>query len=108
MVLTVRSHARRSVQRCDGVRPVCGQCVHMEREYVSHTPPTGVVPLTVMAITTRQDCEYTDGPMPSPTQLLERDVARLEARIRELEADPQRMQSECGRGYDRALLSRSH
>ncbi|KAH8108078.1 hypothetical protein BXZ70DRAFT_914071 [Cristinia sonorae] len=62
---------RRRKMRCDGVRPVCGQCVHMEREY---------------------DCEYTDGPMPSPTQLLERDVARLEARIRELESDPQRAQ----------------
>ena len=47
---------------------------------------------TDMAIILK-DCEYTDGPMPSPTQLLERDVARLEARIRELEADPQRMQS---------------
>ncbi|THH26916.1 hypothetical protein EUX98_g7276 [Antrodiella citrinella] len=36
------------------------------------------------------DCEYTDGPIPSATQLLERDVVRLEARIKELEADPQR------------------
>lgn len=38
-----------------------------------------------------QDCEYTDGPVPSLTQMLERDVARLQARIKELEADPQRM-----------------
>ncbi|TCD63043.1 hypothetical protein EIP91_006056 [Steccherinum ochraceum] len=39
------------------------------------------------------DCEYTDGPVPSLTQLLERDVARLQARIKELEADPQRTAS---------------
>ena len=36
-----------------------------------------------------KDCEFTDGPTPSPTQVLERHVARLEARIRELEhTDP--------------------
>ncbi|KAI0074384.1 hypothetical protein K474DRAFT_1601567 [Panus rudis PR-1116 ss-1] len=58
-------NCRRRKMRCDGVKPVCGQCVHMEREY---------------------DCEYTDGPTPSPTQLLERKIAAVEARIRELEA----------------------
>ncbi|KAI0790660.1 hypothetical protein C8Q75DRAFT_97432 [Abortiporus biennis] len=32
------------------------------------------------------DCEYTDGPTPSLTQVLEKNVTRLEARIKELEA----------------------
>lgn len=53
--------------RCDGVKPVCGQCIHMEREY---------------------DCEYTDGPNLSPTQVLERNISQLEARIRQIEAAP--------------------
>lgn len=53
-----------SSQRCDGGRPICGQCVRTNRE---------------------ADCEYTDGPGPSPTQMLEEQIARLEARIREIE-----------------------
>ncbi|KAL7279257.1 hypothetical protein ACG7TL_007098 [Trametes sanguinea] len=50
--------------RCDGARPICGQCIRTNREI---------------------DCEYTDGPGPSPTQILEEQIARLESRIRELE-----------------------
>lgn len=49
-------------QRCDGVRPICGQCTRAEET----------------------ECEYTDAG-PTPSQLLERNVANLEARIRELE-----------------------
>ena len=44
------------------MRPACSQCVRSHAE----------------------DCEYTDGG-PTTTQILERSVADLEARIRELE-----------------------
>ncbi|KAI0367956.1 hypothetical protein BV20DRAFT_1054354 [Pilatotrama ljubarskyi] len=57
-------NCRRRKMRCDGARPVCGQCIRTNREV---------------------DCEYTDGPGPSPTQVLEEQIARLESRIRELE-----------------------
>ncbi|RPD60171.1 hypothetical protein L227DRAFT_502556 [Lentinus tigrinus ALCF2SS1-6] len=57
-------NCRRRKMRCDGGRPVCGQCIRTGRE---------------------ADCEYTDGPGPSPTQVLEEQIARLESRIRELE-----------------------
>ncbi|KII91885.1 hypothetical protein PLICRDRAFT_38761 [Plicaturopsis crispa FD-325 SS-3] len=50
--------------RCDGQRPVCGQCQRANRN---------------------EDCEYTDGQGRSRTQLLEEDIARLEARVQELE-----------------------
>lgn len=43
---------------------MCGQCIRTNREV---------------------DCEYTDGPGPSPTQMLEDQISRLESRIRELE-----------------------
>ncbi|KAJ2991116.1 hypothetical protein NUW54_g8282 [Trametes sanguinea] len=57
-------NCRRRKMRCDGARPICGQCIRTNREI---------------------DCEYTDGPGPSPTQILEEQIARLESRIRELE-----------------------
>ncbi|KAI0325291.1 hypothetical protein GY45DRAFT_1330474 [Cubamyces sp. BRFM 1775] len=57
-------NCRRRKMRCDGARPICGQCIRTNREI---------------------DCEYTDGPGPSPTQVLEEQIARLESRIRELE-----------------------
>ncbi|KAI0833592.1 hypothetical protein BC628DRAFT_1414358 [Trametes gibbosa] len=57
-------NCRRRKMRCDGIRPICGQCIRTNREI---------------------DCEYTDGPGPSPTQVLEEQIARLESRIRELE-----------------------
>ncbi|KAH9831189.1 uncharacterized protein C8Q71DRAFT_783153 [Rhodofomes roseus] len=57
-------NCRRRKFKCDGVRPVCGPCIRTQREY---------------------DCEYTDGATRSPTQLLEDNIARLEARIYELE-----------------------
>ena len=49
-------------QRCDGAKPACSQCIRSHAE----------------------DCEYTDGG-PTASQILERSVAELEARIRELE-----------------------
>ncbi|KZT68936.1 hypothetical protein DAEQUDRAFT_765942 [Daedalea quercina L-15889] len=57
-------NCRRRKFKCDGARPICGPCIRTHREY---------------------DCEYTDGPTRSPTQLLEDNIARLEARIYELE-----------------------
>ncbi|KAI0726580.1 hypothetical protein C8Q72DRAFT_518907 [Fomitopsis betulina] len=57
-------NCRRRKFKCDGARPICGPCTRTHREY---------------------DCEYTDGPTRSPTQLLEDNIARLEARIYELE-----------------------
>ncbi|KAH7908226.1 hypothetical protein BJ138DRAFT_1091644 [Hygrophoropsis aurantiaca] len=55
---------RRRKMRCDGVRPVCGQCVRGSRV---------------------DDCEYTDGQRRSRTQTLEEDIVRLRARVQELE-----------------------
>jgi hypothetical protein len=51
-------------QRCDGVRPTCGQCTRGNR---------------------LDDCEYTDGQGRSRTSMLEEDILRLQARIQELE-----------------------
>ncbi|KAH7929262.1 hypothetical protein BV22DRAFT_1125875 [Leucogyrophana mollusca] len=55
---------RRRKMRCDGARPTCGQCVRGNRV---------------------DDCEYTDGQRRSRTQTLEEDIARLRARVQELE-----------------------
>ncbi|KAH9949952.1 hypothetical protein B0H21DRAFT_725428 [Amylocystis lapponica] len=57
-------NCRRRKLRCDSARPVCGPCVRAHREC---------------------DCEYTDGPTRSRTQVLEEEIAILEARIHELE-----------------------
>ncbi|KAI6100933.1 hypothetical protein EDD16DRAFT_431087 [Pisolithus croceorrhizus] len=58
---------RRRKMRCDGLRPTCTQCLRGDRAI---------------------DCEYTDGTQRPRTLVLEEDIARLQARIRELE-DPQ-------------------
>ncbi|KII84421.1 hypothetical protein PLICRDRAFT_78790, partial [Plicaturopsis crispa FD-325 SS-3] len=50
--------------RCDGERPVCGQCRRADRG---------------------DDCEYTDGQGRSRTQMLQENISRLELRIQELE-----------------------
>ncbi|KAI0784378.1 hypothetical protein C8Q75DRAFT_810155 [Abortiporus biennis] len=55
---------RRRKLRCDGVKPICGPCLRANRE---------------------SECEYTDGPLISPTQALEQRVAMLSSRIHELE-----------------------
>ena len=57
-------HTDSQCQRCDGNQPVCGQCRSKGRD---------------------EDCEYTTAPGLTRTQLLEENIALLEARIRELE-----------------------
>jgi len=51
-------------QKCDGRRPVCGQCEGGRRS---------------------DDCEYIAGQEISTVQILEDSIIRLEARIRELQ-----------------------
>lgn len=51
-------------QKCDGVRPVCGQCTSKNRP---------------------DDCEYTTGQGLTRSQMLEENIALLESRIKELE-----------------------
>ncbi|KAI0058715.1 hypothetical protein BV25DRAFT_1810255 [Artomyces pyxidatus] len=57
-------NCRRRKMKCDGVRPVCGPCSRSNRS---------------------DDCEYTDGQGRTRTQILEENIAQLEARIHELE-----------------------
>ncbi|KAI0792173.1 hypothetical protein C8Q75DRAFT_623258 [Abortiporus biennis] len=56
----VRCRGRK--MKCDGIRPTCGQCVRAHET----------------------ECEYTDAG-PAPSQILDRKVAALEARIRQLD-----------------------
>ncbi|KAG8216258.1 hypothetical protein J3R82DRAFT_8301 [Butyriboletus roseoflavus] len=55
---------RRRKMKCDSARPVCTPCLRGERI---------------------EDCEYTDGPRRPRTLTLEEDIARLRARVEELE-----------------------
>ncbi|KAF4601613.1 hypothetical protein EYR40_004811 [Pleurotus pulmonarius] len=57
-------YCRRRKMKCDGVRPICGQCMRGDRA---------------------EDCEYAANSSYSRTQGLEDTIARMEARIRELE-----------------------
>ncbi|KIY63394.1 hypothetical protein CYLTODRAFT_138144 [Cylindrobasidium torrendii FP15055 ss-10] len=57
-------HCRRKKMRCDGAHPVCGPCSRTTR-------PT--------------DCEYTDKQGRTRAEILEENIARVEARIFELE-----------------------
>ncbi|KAG6897529.1 hypothetical protein C0992_000514 [Termitomyces sp. T32_za158] len=57
---------RKRKMRCDGTKPACQQCVRAKKG---------------------EGCEYDDGKGKTRTQLLREHIARLEARIRELE-DP--------------------
>ncbi|KAH9847316.1 hypothetical protein C2E23DRAFT_522773 [Lenzites betulinus] len=59
------TRCRRRKMRCDGQRPACLQCERADRT---------------------EDCEYLDGPGPTPNQLLEDEISRLERRIAELSA----------------------
>lgn len=56
------------MQKCDGGRPVCRQCVKMNRS---------------------AECEYDDATVKSRTQKLLEKLSGLEGRLRELESDPQ-------------------
>ncbi|EJD07551.1 uncharacterized protein FOMMEDRAFT_115859 [Fomitiporia mediterranea MF3/22] len=59
---------RRRKMRCDGLRPICTQCSRRNRI---------------------DDCEYTDDATgPTRTQILEETLARLQARVKELEKLP--------------------
>ncbi|KAJ3869323.1 hypothetical protein EV359DRAFT_30445 [Lentinula novae-zelandiae] len=57
-------YCRRRKMRCDGARPICGQCRRGQR---------------------LEDCEYTDRQGQSRMEALENSIARLKARIHELE-----------------------
>ncbi|KAJ7061050.1 hypothetical protein C8F01DRAFT_1288186 [Mycena amicta] len=58
-------HCRKRKMRCDGVRPVCGQCARANRS---------------------DDCEYTgSGRHRAQVEILEESISIVEARIRELE-----------------------
>ncbi|KAH9926098.1 uncharacterized protein B0H18DRAFT_1085062 [Fomitopsis serialis] len=57
---------RKRKMKCDGLRPVCSQCLKANR---------GV------------DCQYHEKKHVSRTQLLQQKVAKLEARLRELESE---------------------
>ncbi|TFY66226.1 hypothetical protein EVG20_g4862 [Dentipellis fragilis] len=58
------TNCRRRKMRCDGARPVCGQCRRTGRP---------------------EECGYTDTQARSRTQVLEENIAALQARIMELE-----------------------
>lgn len=60
------SHREAAPQRCDGQRPVCGQCVKGNRD---------------------TECQYHDKKQVSRTEMLRAKVAKLEARLRELEVE---------------------
>ncbi|KAH0831391.1 hypothetical protein J3R83DRAFT_14055 [Lanmaoa asiatica] len=62
--LTTRICFSRRKMKCDSARPVCTPCLRGERAV---------------------DCEYTDGQRRPRTLTLEEDVARLRARVQELE-----------------------
>ncbi|THH31857.1 hypothetical protein EUX98_g2331 [Antrodiella citrinella] len=57
---------RKRKMKCDGVRPICTQCVKASRS---------------------PECKYHDKKQISRTQLLQQKVAKLEARLRELESE---------------------
>ncbi|KAI0081436.1 hypothetical protein K474DRAFT_1682025 [Panus rudis PR-1116 ss-1] len=61
---------RKRKMKCDGVRPICTQCVKANRE---------------------AECQYHDKKQVSRTQMLQQKLAKLEARLRELESE----QSDC-------------
>ena len=52
------------LQKCDCAHPVCSQCVRLGRE---------------------KDCEYTEKDQRSRTEILEENIAVLQARLQELE-----------------------
>lgn len=66
------SHARYAAnfiyQKCDGTKPVCGPCLRHPKD---------------------DPCEYADSPRRSRTKVLEDQVARLEARLKDLEQPEQ-------------------
>ncbi|KAJ3487098.1 hypothetical protein NLI96_g3789 [Meripilus lineatus] len=57
---------RKRKMRCDGARPICSQCIKANRE---------------------SECQYHEKKQISRTQMLQQKVVKLEARLRELEAE---------------------
>ncbi|KAF7302859.1 hypothetical protein MKEN_01248100 [Mycena kentingensis (nom. inval.)] len=57
-------HCRHRKIKCDGQRPVCGQCIRLSRE---------------------EDCEYRDESHRSVPEVLEDNIARVRSRIHQLE-----------------------
>ncbi|KAK0210742.1 hypothetical protein DFS33DRAFT_1483784 [Desarmillaria ectypa] len=57
-------HCRRRKMRCDGARPICGPCSRGNRS---------------------EDCQYKDGHGRTKMEVLEKNISRVEIRIRELE-----------------------
>ncbi|KAK0431985.1 hypothetical protein EV421DRAFT_1893239 [Armillaria borealis] len=57
-----------NLQKCDGTKPVCGPCLRHPKD---------------------DPCEYADSPRRSRTKVLEDQVARLEARLKDLEQPEQ-------------------
>ncbi|KAK0210098.1 Zn(2)-Cys(6) binuclear cluster domain-containing protein [Desarmillaria ectypa] len=57
-------HCRRRKMRCDGARPICGQCSRGNRS---------------------EDCQYKNSQGRTKMEVLEENISRVEARIRELE-----------------------
>ncbi|KAK0450849.1 hypothetical protein EV421DRAFT_1775561 [Armillaria borealis] len=62
-------HCRRRKMRCDGARPICGQCSRANRS---------------------EDCQYKDSQGRTKMEILEENISRVETRIRELE-NPQEL-----------------
>ncbi|KIP07418.1 hypothetical protein PHLGIDRAFT_420257 [Phlebiopsis gigantea 11061_1 CR5-6] len=57
---------RRRKMKCDGNQPTCNQCARFNRP---------------------AECQFSEGPSPSTTRVLETHVTRLQSRIQELEQD---------------------
>ncbi|KAF8191641.1 hypothetical protein K438DRAFT_898861 [Mycena galopus ATCC 62051] len=57
-------YCRRRKMRCDGARPICGQCERSNRP---------------------DDCEYTNGQKRAMAEILQESISRVESRIYELE-----------------------
>ncbi|GJE93210.1 Zn(II)-C6 fungal-type domain-containing protein [Phanerochaete sordida] len=57
---------RRRKMKCDGNQPTCNQCLRFNRS---------------------AECQFSEGPSPSTTRVLEQHIARLQSRIHELEQD---------------------
>ncbi|GJE90944.1 Zn(II)2Cys6 transcription factor [Phanerochaete sordida] len=76
---------RRRKMRCDGGKPVCTQCIKAE-----------------IAV----DCEYSDGG-PTTSQILERNIAELEARINEILKGPPSDSVSLQKPYESSRKSKS-
>ncbi|RDX52836.1 hypothetical protein OH76DRAFT_129357 [Lentinus brumalis] len=77
---------RKRKMKCDGARPVCGQCSKANRG---------------------SDCSYYEKKRTSRTQLLQAKITKLEARLRELEAEQSSVESSSSTGSQSPQLDRS-